>query len=379
MDIEKEKWIETLESAELSDHDEPYRYDSLDDADDADEVKKIPHENRLRTLTHDHVKVSKEYYRGCLLGGAVADAKCLALKEFGRDLISDNTQMAYFTLDGLYWADSRAKRRGVYAYIPCLFYAYQKWYYTQTGSLSDDRYDFILQGEILRWEELFARRGKGMTSINALASSINGKYGTITNRINQNNTCGAVNRVAPIGMYFPGDIKMAFRVGCDSAAITHGHTNAIYSSGFMAALISSIFAGNSIKEAAYKGLSCLREKPEAADVAKAIGKALILSDELDDYRMLLRQIGLGYTSEEAVAIAVLIAIRFSDDFESAINAAIVYGGNTDSIPPLIGSILGTYLGSLEIPYRWVQKLELAELAVYGADKLLTRVKENGGW
>jgi hypothetical protein len=100
------------------------------------------------------MRVSISSYRGCLLGGGVADAKAYGICEKSKDLISDNTQMTIFTVDGLIWADNRAIRHGVYAYIPCLFYSYQKWYYTQTGNLADKDYDFMQKGEILYWEEL---------------------------------------------------------------------------------------------------------------------------------------------------------------------------------------------------------------------------------
>ncbi|MDR1069141.1 MAG: ADP-ribosylglycohydrolase family protein, partial [Clostridiales Family XIII bacterium] len=172
------------------------------------------------------MKVSKAHFRGCLLGGAAADAKGYGIKEGMRDLISDNTQMTCFTVDGLIWADERAIRRGVYAYIPCLFYSYQKWYYTQTGSLADKNYDFILGGEILNWDDLFARRGTGQTSLEALAGSIGNKYGTMKNRINTSKGCGSVMRVAPIGLYFWKNPETAFHIGAESGALTHGHIDA---------------------------------------------------------------------------------------------------------------------------------------------------------
>ncbi|MDO4552754.1 MAG: ADP-ribosylglycohydrolase family protein, partial [Bacillota bacterium] len=159
------------------------------------------------------MKISKAYYRGCLLGGGVGDAlgypvQFMSLEEIrrtwgdsgicepvvdeaaGKALISDNTQMTIFTTDGLMWADTRAKKRGIYAYTTCIFFAYQKWLYTQTGSFADKKYEFLLEGEILQWEELFARRYPGKTCLAALSGSINSKYGTQRNRINNSKGCG---------------------------------------------------------------------------------------------------------------------------------------------------------------------------------------------
>ena len=102
------------------------------------------------------MKRSKAYFRGCLLGGAIGDALAFPFRTadateladamtdgkmtdlichdaIGRALVSDDTQLMAFTADGMIWADKRAHEKGVYAYVPSVFYGYQKWYYTQTG------------------------------------------------------------------------------------------------------------------------------------------------------------------------------------------------------------------------------------------------------
>jgi ADP-ribosylglycohydrolase len=196
------------------------------------------------------MKIDRTHFRGTLLGGATADALAYNTRSGGLRLISDNTQLASFTADGLIWALEKAKKKGVYAYIPCLFYSYQKWYYTQTGSLADKCYSFILNGDILKWEALFTRRGEGLTSLKALEGSLHNKYGTLKNRVNNSKGCGGVMRVAPVGMCFCRDEKTAFRIGCESAALTHGHMGAIAPAGFLAALISLILQGKEIELAA---------------------------------------------------------------------------------------------------------------------------------
>ena len=118
------------------------------------------------------MKIAKNYYRGCLLGGACGDAMgypvelmdwnqirsaygALGITELPINaerkeaLFSDDTQMAILTVDGLLWADKKAKERGIYAYTSSLFYCYQKWLYTQIGHFADKNYSFLLGGEIL--------------------------------------------------------------------------------------------------------------------------------------------------------------------------------------------------------------------------------------
>jgi ADP-ribosylglycohydrolase len=319
------------------------------------------------------MKVSKEYFRGCLLGGATADAKGFGENAGGRDLISDNTQLASFTLDGLVWADNRAIRRGVYAYIPCLFYSYQKWYYTQTGNLADKSYDFILTGEILDWEELFARRGTGQTVLTALEGSIGNKFGTIKNRVNNSKGCGSVVRTAPIGMYFWKNEEMAFRIGAESGALTHGHIDSILSSGFYAAFIAGIIAGRSMTEAVGSALFHMNARSGHENCTELIDKAVVLGTGTRPVLKCMEEIGEGYTADEAAALAVFLCLRFEDDFVAAVKAATTFHGNTHSIPALVGNALGASLGMSALPQRWLNKLELYDLIVHGADLLLERM------
>ena len=322
------------------------------------------------------MRIDKDHFRGCLLGGATADSKAYHGREGGIELISDNTQQSIFTVDGIIWAHDRAKRKGVYAYVPCLFYSYQKWYYTQTGGLADKDYQFILQGEVLKNDELFARRGEGVTSLNALASSIQNRYGTIENRINDLNRPGCVIRTAPLGLYFTNDTEMAFRIGCESAALTHGHTQAIMSSGYMAALIARLAQGDDLAAAAETALKIL-DRFELSDPlpGELIRRAVDLAQTEKSPRKAIESIGEGWIAPETAAIATYLSFRFGDDFEAAINAATDFDGNMDSVTPAVGNIVGCITGSLEIPAEWILELELAGLITRSADVLLKAVSE----
>ena len=326
------------------------------------------------------MRIDKDHFRGCLLGGATGDARAYGVNEGGKDLISDNTQLAIFTVDGMIWADARAKKKGIYAYVPCLFYSYQKWYYTQTGGLSDKDYEFIMTGEVLSHEELFARRGEGVTSLNALASSIKNSYGTIETRINNHNRPGCVIRTAPIGLYFANDPDMAFRVGCESAALTHGHTQAIMSAGYMAALIAYLGQGLALADAVSAALAKLdgldEEGLSDGLPAELIRKGIELAEAGKSPRHAIDNIGEGWFAPETAALATYLALTHEDDFEGAIKAAVDLDGNSDGIAPAVGNIVGCLVGSLDIPPDWILSLELAGLIIHGADLLLKAQQEN---
>lgn len=354
------------------------------------------------------MKKSKAYFRGCLLGGAIGDAlgypvelltreeieeqygehgiRDLVLDESsGKSLISDDTQMTTFTVDGLLWADTRAKERGIYGYTPCIFYAYQKWLYTQTGSFADKNYEFLLRGEVLGWEELYTQRGPGKTSIPTLAGCINGKYGTLSNRINSSKGSGAVMRAAPVGLYFYDDSKMAFKIGCESGAITHGHSSAYLPAGFLAYIIAELIAGANLESAVIGGLEELTQYEGYQETYDAITRAVSLaksqyqsvgrSDQEASDLIDIAAIGEGWTGDEAIALAVYCAMRYPNDFESAMYLAVNHSGNSDTVAAICGNILGAYLGCLEIPFKWVLQVELADLMVHGADKMLAALQE----
>ncbi|MDR3295898.1 MAG: ADP-ribosylglycohydrolase family protein [Clostridiales Family XIII bacterium] len=319
------------------------------------------------------MKINKAHFRGCLLGGAAADARAYGIRAEGQDLISDNTQMASFTLDGLVWAADRARRKGVYAYIPCLFYSYQKWYYTQSGNLADKTYSFILGGEILRWENLYARRGEGLTSMTALAGSINNKFGTLQNRVNNSKGCGGVMRSAPIGMYFCKDEKTAFRIGCEAAALTHGHIDAILPAGFFACVISCVLQGMDVRAAAETALLEAKAWTGHENCSALFRKAIALSEGDAEAGAAMRELGRGLTGEEAMSLALYCALRFDGDYEAGVRTAALYDGNKGSIATICGHILGAGLGSGEIPFQWIREMELFELMILGVDRLLHAV------
>jgi ADP-ribosylglycohydrolase len=339
------------------------------------------------------MKRSKAYYRGCLLGGAIGDAlgytvEFMTMEEIlkiygkkgirdlicdqttGKALISDDTQMTAFTTDGLVWADQKAKVKGIYSYIPCIFYAYQKWLYTQTGSFADKTYEFLLKGEILKWEELFARRAPGPTCLMSLSESINGKFGTIKHKINDKKGCGAVMRAAPVGLCFTKDPQKAFRIGAESGAITHGHPSGYLSAGLFAFIIAEIIQGIEIEEAVKAGLEELKKWDGHEELYTIMTKVLdIAKEEAEPYEALI-SLGQGWVGEEALAIAVYSAIRYKTDFKEAVCLAANHGGDSDSTAAICGNIMGAYLGSLEIPYKWIKEVELSDLMVHGADELL---------
>ena len=99
------------------------------------------------------MKRSEEFYRGCLVGGAIGDAlgwpvEFLRLHEIfsrygpegiqelkstssGKAEITDDTQMSFFTAEGILRADTRGNVKGICHPPSVVFFAYQRWMLTQ--------------------------------------------------------------------------------------------------------------------------------------------------------------------------------------------------------------------------------------------------------
>jgi ADP-ribosylglycohydrolase len=82
------------------------------------------------------------------------------------------------------------------------------------------------------------------------------------------------------------------------------------------------------------------------------------------------QLGEGWIGEEALAISVFCAIRYSEDFEGALIASVNHRGDSDSTGAITGNILGASLGASAIPEKFKKDLELFELTKTLAEELL---------
>ncbi|NLW16149.1 MAG: ADP-ribosylglycohydrolase family protein, partial [Firmicutes bacterium] len=119
----------------------------------------------------------KDYFRGCLIGGAIGDAlgypvefmsyseiqlrydpqgiQDLELGANGLADISDDTQMTLFTAEGILRAQSRGLMKGI-AHIPSVVYfAYQRWLITQGYPLYEE-YERAYDGWLIKVPELYA-------------------------------------------------------------------------------------------------------------------------------------------------------------------------------------------------------------------------------
>lgn len=327
----------------------------------------------------------KDCLRGSLMAGAAGDAlgypvefmsrnailsrygnkgiTQFELDQDGKALVSDDTQMTLFTANGMLMGVTRGCMRGIGGW-PEQYVdgAYIDWYYTQTGRLKDfctrDDYHYTWLRDL---PELAHRRAPGTTCMSACESLIH------NNEPNNNSKgCGGIMRVAPMGLFAAAfesnqgrclyNTKGLAMAGATIAKTTHLHPLGYLPAALMTLLIARVvpFSPEEVKfsivEIVNDGLDILMQMEGDDNCAdKEFLKRITMeavrlaqSDVPDDKA--IRQLGEGWTADEAWAISLFCVIRHIDSMKDAIIAAVNHDGDSDSTGSITGNIMGAIYG-----------------------------------
>ena len=344
------------------------------------------------------MKKNLDKFRGCLIGGAAGDALGYAVEflsegaifsQFGADgitdyrlhngkaWISDDTQMTMFTANGLLFGTTRGCMRGIMGTYPSyIAKAYRDWYKTQHETYEHCNRKFMTSW-LLNVPELFQWRAPGNTCLSAIDE---GCCGTIERPVNNSKGCGGVMRVAPIGLYFgqsPMPPLAIDLMGADAAALTHGHEMGYIPAAMLVHIVRLLSHNDSIslKDAVLDSMTAMeRLFPEAKtlpEFLELIARAVELAESNTVDLEAIHQLGQGWVGDEALAIAVYCALKYSDDFDRALIAAVNHKGDSDSTGAITGNILGAYLGLSGIPGKYLEHLELKDVLMELAEDLYT--------
>src|SRR5690625_2387338 len=247
------------------------------------------------------LEASASRVRAPLLGGAIGDALGGPVefwdldrihRECGREgvrayvpedvggteaygLITDDTQMTLFTVEGMIRASVRTDR-GLGFTVAVLHHAYDRWLDTQSLSGPDGERDGWLITE--RW--LYSRRAPGNTCLDALEAARSGErrirpFGDAAR--NQSKGCGGVMRSAPFGLVPAGrwaSPQWRFDAAAEAAVYTHGHRTGQLASGALAVLIGAIVRGQSLSDAVDTTLAQLCEYEHHEETTLAVEEAV---------------------------------------------------------------------------------------------------------
>ena len=335
----------------------------------------------------------RDRIRGSLFGGAVGDAlgyqveflraqdiftrygengiqKYVPDPVSGKALISDDTQMTLFTVEGILDSEDEIPHSAIVD-------SYLDWLLTQ--EISFEEADPESEG-LLGIPELYALRAPGNTCLSALGIRQNQseKDGFVENPINHSKGCGGVMRVAPIGLMPAPDIpiKEIDREAAEVAAITHGHSLGYMPASVLAHIIRRIVYPEQelslkqiVVEAKETAAGLFRGDKHLPELEDLIDLAVKLSENEEDDLVNIRRLGEGWVAEETLAIALYCSLKYQDDFSAGVIAAVNHSGDSDSTGAVTGNILGALAGYSLIEEKWKEGLELADVIIEMADAL----------
>ncbi|GAA0969519.1 hypothetical protein GCM10009555_016800 [Acrocarpospora macrocephala] len=320
--------------------------------------------------------------RGCLLGGAIGDAlgapvefdsiaairrnhgeaglTDLAPNLLGEiGLITDDTQMTLFTVEGLIRAHVRVRERGIGGgEVDVVRHAYLRWLDTQAHRSPPPANDIVRTGRLREQTWLYSRRAPGNTCLSGLRSdpgpiAAPGTPGPVNPG---SKGCGTVMRSAPFGLA-TDDPHMAFKLAADCAQITHGHPTGYLAAGAFAAIISFLIQGRPLAEAVHHTLDLLNQQPAHEETTAAIQAAVALDGNAKPSPETVETLGGAWVAEEALAIGVYCALVSGDDIKRALLLAVNHSGDSDSTGSVCGNLLGARYGDAALPQRWLSHLE----------------------
>ncbi len=371
------------------------------------------------------VEALRARVRGCLLGGALGDAlgaplEFMTLAEirdrfggagltapaeaYGRvGAITDDTQMTLFTTEGLIRAWVRGKERGIGDPRSVVWHAYLRWLHTQgvrPAVLAPDEIDDALDigadpplqtftsqpefpdGWLVSQPFLRARRAPGDTCLTSLTS---GRMGMVERPLNDSKGCGGVMRAAPCGLVdgpnggdrFRGEmprLEGIFGLGCEIAAITHGHPSGYLPAGLLAATLHAVLRGESLARALSHATECLWGQSRAHETLRALRRGIDLAEKQEaPSPENVERVGAGWTGEEALAVAVYAVLSEPRDVPAALLLAVNHSGDSDSTGAIAGNLIGAALGEGALPQEWLAELEGRDVIRQLADDLVDEV------
>ena len=330
------------------------------------------HFNGINRIMNDYPKHSINNYEGCLIGGAIGDALGNPVEFYplsvikrkygengiqelelhkGKALITDDTQMTIFTADGLLKSAIKEFNENKLPDFGKVYDSYEDWLDTQYSIFYKNK-----KGWLANIPQLYAQRAPGTTCTGALYGRI---PGSIENKINDSKGCGGVMRVAPAGLMYYKNPKLAFEVGARCAALTHGSPSAYLPAGVHASIIANIVKGKNIEEAVDNSVEILKKYNGNEDTLALIEQAKEYAKSDIEPETAIRKLGEGWHGDEAIAISLYCVLKSPNDFEKAVKMAVNHDGDSDSTGAIVGNILGTYLGLDKIPEKWQKQVELS--------------------
>ncbi|MEU5914012.1 ADP-ribosylglycohydrolase family protein [Micromonospora sp. NPDC047527] len=266
------------------------------------------------------------------------------------------------------------------------------WALHESPSLHPEAVEPLLRERFVAWSvSPDNNRAPGMTCLRACAELGRGlRWQEAT--VAGSKGCGANMRVTPVGLL---DVDLDTLAGLAQlqAGLTHGHPTGLAASELTAYAVYVLRDGAALAELpvllterARSQRRVYREEwlgdlwqragvgtpqefiAQGWDECLAVlGRLTTALGEPDDGGDPCRATGEGWVAEEALATALLCAVRHADDPVAALARGATTAGDSDSIAALAGAFVGAVAGMSAWPSGWADRIEYADqLATLGA-------------
>lgn len=312
----------------------------------------------------------------CLMGGALGDGFAYPVKRHGMEAVrhkygpaglreprfqrgelrvSDATQLALFTLEGLTRA-LRGAARDDAGLVEQIRLSYLDWLETQ-GLPSQGGAQATT---LLKHAAMHARRGSERNGADprCLQALQLGGRGTPEQPINACTDCGGVVRVAPVALMPGMSPERAFNLAVRAAALTHGHPAGYLPAGILAATVSALLEDVALQSALLRAQALARAWTGHETTTALVQQALEAAIR-PHAGVLPPGLGQGWAGEEALAIGLYAASR-SQDFREVVALAANHDGDADASAGIAGQLFGAQHGLEALPHDWVRRLDVLE-------------------
>lgn len=192
---------------------------------------------------------------------------------------------------------------------------------------------------------------------------------------------GPAMRAAIIGAYAGSDVSAIVELNRASVEVTHTDPRAREG-----ALVIALAAGHAVAARgdvdAERFLATARSRIQGEELTAAldrIGPCLARAADVAEYAASIG-VGDGVSGyiNHTVPVALYCWLRWPYDFRCAVEAAVLLGGDTDSVAAIVGGLVGATAGDAAIPREWLDGLVEWPRSVAWMRRLAARLAERAG-
>jgi ADP-ribosyl-[dinitrogen reductase] hydrolase len=163
---------------------------------------------------------------------------------------------------------------------------------------------------------------------------------------------GSLMRLAPVPMYYVGDISKAVHYSGESSRTTHGTREAVDACRLFGAMLVLALRGESKERILREGHRSVIPASDLAPRIEYIAAGAYMEKDADGVR------GSGYVV--ACLEAALWCFHTTDDYREAILTAANLGDDADTTAAVSGQIAGAFYGVEAIPEGWLERCAMAD-------------------